>query len=117
MPPAKKFISNTAKTYTQINMAFIICIVGGIYTVIKSKAQISVEELGEQYCLIGPYNESCVRTEVELLEPHNYVYKEVIREMRDAGMKVHCIDFIVYLSVSDDLVIFELILNFEFRIN
>ena len=62
--------------------------VGGIYTVIKSKAQISVEELGEQYCLIGPYNESCVRTEVELLEPHNYVYKEVIREMRDAGMKV-----------------------------
>ena len=29
-----------------------------------------------------------MRTEVELLEPHNYVYKEVIREMRDAGRKV-----------------------------
>ena len=56
---------------------------------IKSKAQVSVEELGEQYCLIGPYNEACVRTEVELLEPHSYVYKEVIREMRDAGMKVN----------------------------
>ena len=61
---------------------------------IKSKAQVSVEELGEQYCLIGPYNEACVRTEVELLEPHSYVYKEVIKEMRDAGMKVSLYSFI-----------------------
>ena len=62
--------------------------VGGIYTVIKSKAQVSTEELGEQYCLFGPYNESCVRTEVELLEPHHYVMKEVLQEFRDAGIKV-----------------------------
>ena len=62
--------------------------VGGIYTVIKSKAQVSTDELGEQYCLMGPYNESCVRTEVELLEPHHYVMREVLSEMRDAGMKV-----------------------------
>ncbi|KAL5007780.1 hypothetical protein ScPMuIL_016586 [Solemya velum] len=63
--------------------------VGGIYTVIKSKAPITVEELGEQYCLIGPYNESCVRTEVELLEPHHYVYRNTIQQMRDAGIKVY----------------------------
>ncbi|KAK3594074.1 hypothetical protein CHS0354_040842 [Potamilus streckersoni] len=63
--------------------------VGGIYTVIKTKAPVTVEELGEQYCLIGPYNESCVRTEVEILEPHNYVYRDTIQEMRDAGIKVY----------------------------
>ncbi|KAK3095937.1 hypothetical protein FSP39_021056 [Pinctada imbricata] len=62
--------------------------VGGIYTVIKSKAPVSVGELGEQYCLIGPYNEACVRTEVELLEPHNHVYRQTIQSMRDAGIRV-----------------------------
>ncbi|CAC5409044.1 GYS [Mytilus coruscus] len=63
--------------------------VGGIYTVIKSKAPVTVEELGEQYCLLGPYNESCVRTEVELLEPHHYVYRQTIQQMRDCGIKVY----------------------------
>jgi glycogen(starch) synthase len=65
--------------------------VGGIYTVIKSKAPVSIEELGEQYCLLGPYNESCVRTEVELLEPHHYVYRQTIQQMRDCGIKVRTV--------------------------
>ncbi|XP_059170938.1 glycogen [starch] synthase-like [Physella acuta] len=63
--------------------------VGGIYTVIKTKAPVTVEEWGEQYCLIGPYNESCVRTEVEILEPHHHVYRETIGNMRKAGIKVY----------------------------
>ena len=62
--------------------------VGGIYTVIKTKAPVTVEEWGEQYCLIGPYNESCVRTEVEILEPHHVVFRETIGNMRRAGFKV-----------------------------
>ncbi|XP_069132224.1 glycogen [starch] synthase-like [Argopecten irradians] len=63
--------------------------VGGIYTVIKSKAPVTVEELGEQYCLLGPYNESCVRTEVELLEPQNHIFRETLQTLRDAGIKVY----------------------------
>ncbi|XP_041367402.1 glycogen [starch] synthase-like [Gigantopelta aegis] len=63
--------------------------VGGIYTVIKTKAPMTVEELGEQYCLMGPYNESCVRTEVEILEPHNYIFRDTIQSMRNAGIKVY----------------------------
>ncbi|XP_048757365.1 glycogen [starch] synthase-like isoform X1 [Ostrea edulis] len=63
--------------------------VGGIYTVIKSKAPVSVGELGEQYCLLGPYNEACVRTEVEILEPHHYIYRQTLQSMRDAGIKVY----------------------------
>ncbi|XP_033751719.1 glycogen [starch] synthase-like [Pecten maximus] len=63
--------------------------VGGIYTVIKSKAPVTVEELGEQYCLLGPYNESCVRTEVELLEPQTHVFRETLQTLRDAGIKVY----------------------------
>lgn len=29
--------------------------VGGIYTVIRSKAYVSTEEMGENYCLLGSY--------------------------------------------------------------
>ena len=56
---------------------------------IKSKAPVSMEEMGEQFALIGPYNESCVRTEVELLEPHHHVMREVLDEMRAHGIKVN----------------------------
>jgi len=63
--------------------------VGGIYTVIKTKAAVSVEELGDQYCLIGPYNESCVRTEVEIMEPMpGSPMANAIKQMRDHGLKV-----------------------------
>jgi len=62
--------------------------VGGIYTVIKTKAAVTVEELGEQYCLIGPYNEACVRTEVEVLEPSNEAMRRAIDQMRSHGIKV-----------------------------
>jgi len=63
-------------------------VVGGIYTVIRTKAAVTVEELGEQYCLVGPLNESCVRTEVEILEPSNYALIGAIQHMRDFGIKV-----------------------------
>lgn len=62
--------------------------VGGIYTVIKTKAGVTVEELGEQYCLIGPYNEACVRTEVEVMEPYNEAMRAAMAQMRDHGIKV-----------------------------
>ena len=43
--------------------------VGGIYTVIQTKARLTSEEWGENYFLVGPYTESNVRTQVELIEP------------------------------------------------
>lgn len=67
---------------------------------IKTKAPTTVEELGEQYCLMGPYNESCVRTEVEILEPHNSVFKESIQAMRDAGIKVSIAVFTRTLHIT-----------------
>ena len=40
-------------------------LVGGIYTVIRSKTSASVNEMGEQYICIGPYMEMKARAEVE----------------------------------------------------
>ena len=63
-------------------------VVGGIYTVIRSKAGVSTAELGDQYCMLGPYNEKCVKLEVEVLEPELSIMKETIEALRKEGVKV-----------------------------
>lgn len=63
--------------------------VGGIYTVIRSKAFVSTEEMGEQYCLLGPYKENYARTAVEELEfEEGSPYHTAVTKMRDQGFKV-----------------------------
>jgi len=65
------------------------CLVGGIYTVIRSKAFVSTEEMGEHYCLLGPYKEQCARTEVEEMEfPSNSPLNIAVNKLRDQGYKV-----------------------------
>lgn len=64
------------------------CEVGGIYTVIQTKARLTSEEWGENYFLVGPYVESNVRTQVELIEPTNPVLKRTIDKMNSSGCKV-----------------------------
>lgn len=63
--------------------------VGGIYTVIRSKAYVSTEEMGEQYCLLGPYKEHCARTEVEEADfPPGNPLQIAVNKLRDQGFKV-----------------------------
>uniref|UniRef100_A0A667YNG7 Glycogen [starch] synthase n=1 Tax=Myripristis murdjan TaxID=586833 RepID=A0A667YNG7_9TELE len=61
--------------------------VGGIYTVIQTKARLTAEEWGENYFLVGPYVESNVRTQVELIEPTNPALKSTIDKMNRSGCK------------------------------
>eukprot|EP00123_Amoebidium_parasiticum_P017692 comp23949_c0_seq1/m.42364 comp23949_c0_seq1/g.42364 ORF comp23949_c0_seq1/g.42364 comp23949_c0_seq1/m.42364 type:complete len:676 (-) comp23949_c0_seq1:335-2362(-) len=62
--------------------------VGGIYTVIRSKAPVTVQELGDSYYCIGPVNENAVRTEVEQADPTNPAIKAAVDQMRHAGCRV-----------------------------
>lgn len=62
---------------------------GGIYTVIRSKAFVSTEEMGDQYCLIGPYKENCARTEVEEGPLSSPELQTAIEKVRHRGYKVH----------------------------
>eukprot|EP00117_Sycon_ciliatum_P007028 scpid35121/ scgid10304/ Putative glycogen [starch] synthase len=63
--------------------------VGGIYTVIKSKAMYSVETMGNDYCLLGPYVERNVRTEMDIIEEiPNLALRDTIQELRDNGIHV-----------------------------
>lgn len=63
--------------------------VGGIYTVLKTKTGHMVEQLGDRYVLIGPYNESQVQLEVEVKnEPDHPILAATVKSMRDRGVKV-----------------------------
>ena len=57
---------------------------------IRSKAAYTVEELGDQYIMLGPYNESTVRTEVEIMEPENPLIKTILNKMKEQHIKVLC---------------------------
>lgn len=64
--------------------------VGGIYTVIRSKAYVSTEEMGEQLCLMGPYKEHCARTEMEEIEfPRGNPLLDAVNSLRSRGYKIH----------------------------
>ena len=62
--------------------------VGGIYTVIRSKAQAAVDALGNKYCLIGLYNDLQCKTEVEMMEPEDPCMKGAVQALRDSGVEV-----------------------------
>jgi glycogen(starch) synthase len=61
-------------------------IVGGIYTVLRTKAPVTVQEFGERYTMIGPLNMRTAPVEVEELEPTNPLIRESLEEMRQAGV-------------------------------
>jgi glycogen(starch) synthase len=62
--------------------------VGGIYTVLKSKARHLTKIYGKNYCLIGPYFEDKIRGEFEeIFLPREY--KDVFNELEKGGIKCY----------------------------
>lgn len=62
--------------------------VGGIYTVIKSKAPVTCKEYDERYCLIGPLNPKSAMMEVEATKPPSPCLTVAIEKMRTQGIHV-----------------------------
>lgn len=58
---------------------------GGIYTVLRSKAATMLKTWGERYCLVGPYNPVTAPVEFEPEEPQGYM-AETVKRLRDGGM-------------------------------
>ncbi|KTG40887.1 hypothetical protein cypCar_00001061 [Cyprinus carpio] len=63
--------------------------VGGIYTVIQTKAKITVDEWGENYIMMGPYYEHNFKTQVEKCEPPNQAIKAAMDSLINNGCQVH----------------------------
>ncbi|KAF2743204.1 glycosyltransferase family 3 protein [Sporormia fimetaria CBS 119925] len=61
--------------------------VGGIYSVLKSKAQVTTSEYGPAYTLIGPLNRKSAAVEVEELQPTDPALQKTIKSMNDRGIQ------------------------------
>jgi glycogen synthase len=61
--------------------------VGGIYTVIKTKVPVTVQEYGDRYCLIGPLSYKTAPMEVEAQEPTDPHLAATLDSLRSAGVK------------------------------
>lgn len=59
--------------------------VGGIYTVIQTKAKTTADEWGDNYFLIGPYFEHNMKTQVEPCEPTNDAIRRAVDTMNKHG--------------------------------
>lgn len=61
---------------------------GGIYTVIKTKAPITEQEYGNRYVLLGPLSYKNSAMEVEEAEPTDPALKATLEAMRSHGVRV-----------------------------
>ncbi len=61
---------------------------GGIYTVLRSKAAEMLRKWGDRYCLIGPYNPATAAVEFEEA-PTDGVIRQALDRLRAAGVPCH----------------------------
>ncbi|MGB7158519.1 MAG: glycosyltransferase, partial [Tepidisphaeraceae bacterium] len=61
---------------------------GGIYTVLRSKADCMKDRWDERYCLIGPYNPQTAAVEFEE-RPTEGIIRETLDRLRAAGIPCH----------------------------
>ena len=60
--------------------------VGGIYTVLRSKAPSIVDKFGENYCLIGPLLNPSVSTEFEEIKDYSDPFGRTVAKMKEMGL-------------------------------
>lgn len=63
--------------------------VGGIYTVLRSKAPTLSEALGDNYCLVGPYVERSAASEFEPIEDNTSPFATAVGLLRDQGVEAY----------------------------
>ncbi|HEY4655929.1 MAG TPA: glycosyltransferase [Cyclobacteriaceae bacterium] len=92
----------TAATPRKFPSAFLIEVsweacnqVGGIYTVIRSKAPAMVNNWGTNYCMLGPYIGRAILAELEPLDQTADVFGQAAANLRNKGYDVHYAEWLV----------------------
>lgn len=62
--------------------------VGGIYTVIQTKAKTTGDEWGDNFFMMGPYYEHNFKTQVEQCDPPNEAIRAAMDSIRNSGCQV-----------------------------
>jgi glycogen(starch) synthase len=82
-------ILDSSQTGYLFEVAWEVCNqIGGIYTVMKTKAPNMVDRWGESYCLIGPFNQHTSSLEFEPCAPPSEI-KEALNALDNRGIKCH----------------------------
>ncbi|NOS92588.1 MAG: glycosyltransferase [Cyclobacteriaceae bacterium] len=77
------------RTNLLIEVAWEVCNqVGGIYTVIRSKAPAMMENHATDYCMVGPYLSKSIMAELEPLEQANDVFGQAAANLSKKGYEV-----------------------------
>jgi glycogen(starch) synthase len=63
--------------------------VGGIYTVIRSKAPAMMRNHGRSYCMVGPFIGKNILAELEYVEPNQDIFSQAAERLRKRGYDVH----------------------------
>ncbi|MGF1534140.1 MAG: glycosyltransferase [Bernardetiaceae bacterium] len=80
----------TPKNALLIEIAWEVCNqVGGIHTVIRTKAPVIRKSWGENYCLIGPYVHKQVSAIFEPIHDQSSIFAQAAQRMREAGYQVY----------------------------
>ena len=61
---------------------------GGIYTVLRTKAKAMLDRWGERYCLVGPYNPGTAATEFDETRPDG-VWRDIVDRAQRRGVVAH----------------------------
>jgi glycogen(starch) synthase len=69
--------------------------VGGIYTVIRSKAPSMVQHANGPYCMVGPYLSRNIQAELEPLDDQEDVFGQAAAILRKRGYDVHYAEWLV----------------------
>lgn len=77
-------------THYLVEVAWEVCNqIGGIYTVIRSKAPEIVQQWGGDYCLLGPYLHKRMPAEFEPADENQDVFGRAAQVLRQAGLEVY----------------------------
>lgn len=69
--------------------------VGGIYTVIRSKAPAMAEHVNGPFCMIGPYVSKNIQPELESLDDVQDIFGQAAANLRKRGYDVHYAEWLI----------------------
>ncbi|MFZ6000560.1 MAG: glycosyltransferase [Bacteroidota bacterium] len=94
--PKRSKERNSEKHELLVEIAWEVCNqVGGIYTVIRSKAPAMMQRRKENYCLVGPYVNRSIQAELDPITDPSDPFGQAASNLRKRGYDVHYATWLV----------------------
>ncbi|MEO8474401.1 MAG: glycosyltransferase [Chryseolinea sp.] len=96
MPKRTQELKDQFPPSSIVEVAWEVCNqVGGIYTVIRSKAAAMVKHANGPYCMVGPYLSKNIQAELEELDDAEDIFGQAAAILRRKGFDVHYAEWLI----------------------